>query len=44
MVLPTHLVIDREGTIVKHFWGYKKGVAVDELAETIEKLLAKKNQ
>lgn len=41
MALPTHLIIDADGRIIKHFWGYSEKTA-DELAETIEKLLAKK--
>jgi peroxiredoxin len=43
MLLPTHLVIDREGTVVKHFWGFKE-TTVDELSQTIEQLLAKNPQ
>lgn len=41
MALPTHLIINEDGTIVKHFWGYGEKTA-DELSEVIEKLLAEK--
>lgn len=39
-VLPTHIVIDQDGIVVGHFWGFKK-TTVDDLAQTIEKLLKK---
>jgi peroxiredoxin len=39
MLLPTHLVINRDGTVVKHFWGFKDTTA-DDLLKTIEQLLA----
>lgn len=42
MVLPTHLVIDRDGIVTEHFWGYSKKT-VNQLAAIIEKLLAKKS-
>lgn len=41
MALPTHLIIDENGTVVKHFWGFGEKTA-DDLSETIEKLLAEK--
>lgn len=41
MLLPTHLVIDRDGTVTKHFWGFKETTA-DDLSKIIEQLLAKK--
>lgn len=40
MILPTHLVIDQQGTIVKHLWGYKKSVTGD-ISEAIQQLLTK---
>ncbi len=40
MALPPHLIIDEDGTVVKHFWGYGEKTA-DDLSETIEKLLTK---
>lgn len=40
MLLPTHLVIDRDGTVVKHFWGFNETTA-DDLSKTIEQLLAR---
>ncbi len=43
MLLPTHIVVDQEGTVVKHFWGYKE-TTVDDLSQTIEQLLTKKTQ
>lgn len=42
MLLPTHLIIDQNGIVTNHFWGYKD-TAVDELSQTIEKLLQKKS-
>lgn len=42
MLLPVHLVIDQEGTVVKDFWGYKPTTA-DELSKAIEDLLVKKS-
>jgi peroxiredoxin len=39
--LPTHIVIDREGTIVKHEWGMNQQT-VPQLAQTIEQILAPK--
>lgn len=41
MLLPTHLVIDREGNVTNHFWGYKQTVT-DDLSQIIDKLLARK--
>lgn len=41
---PTHLVIDRDGTIVKYFLGYNQGTAADKLRQTIKQLLAKKGE
>jgi peroxiredoxin len=40
MILPAHLVINQEGTVVKHLLGYKAGTT-DELSQTIEQLLRK---
>lgn len=40
MLLPTHLVIDRDGKVVKHFWGFKE-TTIDDLSKTIEQLLAR---
>lgn len=39
--LPTHIVIDRDGTTVKHSWGFRNDT-IDELMQTIERLLEKK--
>jgi peroxiredoxin len=41
MLLPAHLVIDQEGIVVNHFWGFRTTTA-DDLSKTIEQLLAKK--
>ena len=40
--LPTHIVIDREGTVVKHFWGFSSQ-KIPELSQTIEEILDSKN-
>lgn len=44
MILPAHLIIDRDGMVVKHFWGYKKETVANELQQGIEQLLTKKVQ
>lgn len=41
-VMPTHIVIDREGITVKHVWGFSSQ-AIPELSQTIEQLLTSKN-
>ena len=43
MILPTHLIIDSEGTVIKHFWGFGEKTA-DDLTATIEKLLVEKSK
>lgn len=40
--LPTHIVIDREGKVVKHFWGFSSQ-KIPELSQYIEELLNSKN-
>lgn len=39
--LPTHIVIDRDGTIAKHSWGFSVHT-IPELSKTIEQLLSQK--
>ena len=43
MLLPAHLVIDQEGNVTEHVWGYKKTVTED-LSKTIDGLLSEKGQ
>lgn len=40
-VMPTHIVIDRDGTIAKHSWGFSVHT-IAELSKTIEQLLSRK--
>lgn len=41
MVLPTHLVIDRDGIVTEHFWGYGENTT-SRLSGIIDKLLKRK--
>lgn len=41
--LPTHIVIDWEGMVIKHVWGFG-GNKISELSQSIERLLAAQKQ
>ncbi len=41
MLLPAHLVIDRQGKVVKHMFGYNPGELVGNLTQSIDDLLSK---
>lgn len=43
MVLPTHLVINKDGIVVKHFWGFSKTIE-SEISGAIDELLIAKSQ
>jgi len=43
MILPTHLIIDKDGIVVKHFWGFSKTTDAD-ISAAIDELLAAKTQ
>jgi len=42
MLLPTHLVVDRQGKVVRHLWGYKTDSLIDDLTRSIDESLSKK--
>ena len=43
MLLPTHLIIDKDGTVVKHFWGFSEKTD-SEISSAIDELLSAKTR
>lgn len=43
MLLPTHLIIDKDGTVFKHFWGFSEKTDA-EISTAIDELLSAKTK
>ena len=43
MLLPTHLIIDKNGTVVKHFWGFSE-TTDEEISTAIDELVTQKTK